>query len=341
MKNFLKRYGGILFMALTIGAVVLIAMREGNWSDTVAALRSMDWRWEALAGVFWLLFVGSRAYTMKFYLARQGVLVRFGAAFHASIIGLFYSGVTPAASGGQPMQMYHLHKEGVPVSLSASGVLVKFVGFQSMLLLLAGLFLGLNYGFVRETVGSSFFLIVLGFVINAAVVAAVLLVLISRRAVRSIVRLSLSLGEKLRLVKDRPAMEKRIGRQVDGYLESMSTVRDRPLDLLAMFALSALQVVTYSCIIWALYHAFGLSGASVFQLVAIQLLLYQTVSFVPLPGASGAQEGLFFLFMHTIVPDTMQIGMLFAWRFFTFYLTILVGGLTVVFDGILSLRRRS
>jgi len=341
MKNFLKRYGGILFMALTIGAVVLIAMREGNWSDTVAALRSMDWRWEALAGAFWLLFVGSRAYTMKFYLARQGVLVRFGAAFHASIIGLFYSGVTPAASGGQPMQMYHLHKEGVPVSLSASGVLVKFVGFQSMLLLLAGLFLGLNYSFVRETVGSSFFLIVLGFVINAVVVSAVLLVLISRRAVRSIVRLSLSLGEKLRLVKDRPAMEKRIGKQVDGYLESMSTVRDRPLDLLAMFALSALQVVTYSCIIWALYHAFGLSGASVFQLVAIQLLLYQTVSFVPLPGASGAQEGLFFLFLHTIVPDTMQIGMLFAWRFFTFYLTMLIGGLTVVFDGILSLRRRS
>ncbi|MBQ3223784.1 MAG: flippase-like domain-containing protein [Clostridia bacterium] len=340
MKNFLKRYGGILFMALTIGAVVLIAMREGNWSDTVAALRSMDWRWEALAGVFWLLFVGSRAYTMKFYLARQGVLVRFGAAFHASIIGLFYSGVTPAASGGQPMQMYHLHKEGVPVSLSASGVLVKFVGFQSMLLLLAGLFLGLNYSFVRETVGSSFFLIVLGFVINAVVVSAVLLVLISRRAVRSIVRLSLSLGEKLRLVKDRPAMEKRIGKQVDGYLESMSTVRDRPLDLLAMFALSALQVVAYSCIIWALYHAFGLSGASVFQLVAIQLLLYQTVSFVPLPGASGAQEGLFFLFLHTIVPDTMQIGMLFAWRFFTFYLTMLIGGLTVVFDGILSLRRR-
>ena len=340
MKNFLKRYGGILFMALTIGAVVLIAMREGNWSDTVAALRSMDWRWEILAGVFWLLFVGSRAYTMKFYLARQGVLVRFGAAFHASIIGLFYSGVTPAASGGQPMQMYHLHKEGVPVSLSASGVLVKFVGFQSMLLLLAGLFLGLNYSFVRETVGSSFFLIVLGFVINAVVVSAVLLVLISRRAVRSIVRLSLSLGEKLRLVKDRPAMEKRIGKQVDGYLESMSTVRDRPLDLLAMFALSALQVVAYSCIIWALYHAFGLSGASVFQLVAIQLLLYQTVSFVPLPGASGAQEGLFFLFLHTIVPDTMQIGMLFAWRFFTFYLTMLIGGLTVVFDGILSLRRR-
>ena len=340
MKKFLKQYAGILFIVLTIFVVVCIALKDGGWPDTVAALRSMDWRWEALAGAFWLAFVASRAYTMKFFLARQGVSVRFGAALRASIIGLFYSGITPAASGGQPMQMYHLRKEGVPVSLSASGVIVKFVGFQSMLLLLCAVFLGCNWTFVRETVGSSFFLIVLGFAINAVVVSAVMLLLISRRAVRAIVRFALHIAQKLRLVKDRPAMEKRIGKSVDGYFESLSTVRDRPLDLLAMFALSALQVITYACIIWALYHAFGLEGASFFQLVAIQLLLYQTVSFVPLPGASGAQEGLFFLFLHTIMPDTMRMGMLFAWRFFTFYLTMLVGGLMVVGDGVRSLRRR-
>lgn len=340
MKGFLKRYGGVLFIALTIAVVVFIALKDGGWPDTVAALRSMDWRWEALAGLLWLLFVGSRAYTMKFYLARQGVFVRFGAAFHASLIGLFYSGVTPAASGGQPMQMYHLRKEGVPVSVSASGVIVKFVGFQSMLLLLCAVFLGFHWTFVRETVGSSFFLIVLGFAINAVVVAAVLLLLISRRAVRVIVRFALSVGQKVRLVKDRPAMERRIGKAVGGYFDSLSTVRDRPLDLIAMFGLSGLQVISYASIIWALYHAFGLSSASALQLIAIQLLLYQTVSFVPLPGASGAQEGLFFLFLHTIVPDSMQIGMLFAWRFFTFYLTMLAGGLTVVWDGVRGLRRR-
>ena len=38
MKGFLKRYAGALFIALTIAVVVFIAMREGNWADTVAAL---------------------------------------------------------------------------------------------------------------------------------------------------------------------------------------------------------------------------------------------------------------------------------------------------------------
>lgn len=341
MKNFLKRYAGALIILLTILVVVFIAIRDGNWGDTIAALRSMDLRWELAAVGFWLLFVGSRGFTMKFYLARQGVFVRFGASFHASLIGLFYSGITPAASGGQPMQIYHLYKEGVPVSLSASGVIVKFVGFQSMLLVLAGAFLAGNWLFVRETVGSSFFFVVLGFVINAVIVLAVFMLMISKRAVRTIMRFALNIGEKLHIVRDRSAMEHRIGKQVDSYLASLSSVRDRPLDLLAMLGLSAVQVLSYSCIIWTLYHAFGLSDASIWQLIALQLLLYQTVSFVPLPGASGAQEGLFFLFMHSIVPTESRIGMLFAWRFFTFYITMLVGGCTVIFDGIKSLQRKN
>lgn len=239
------------------------------------------------------------------------------------------------------MQIYHLHKEGVPVSLSASGVIVKFVGFQSMLLLLAGAFLAGNYAFVRETVGSSFFLVVLGFVCNAVVVATVAMIMISRRAVRAILRLCLNIGERLHLLHDRAGIEKRLAKQVDSYLESLSTVKDRPLDMLAMCVLSGLQVLCYSCIIWALYHAFGFSGASFGQLVTLQLLLYQTVSFVPLPGASGAQEGVFYLFCHSIVPESAQLGMLVSWRFFTFYITLLLGGLTVIADGVRSLRKHA
>lgn len=340
MLHFLKRYGGVLFLVLTMSIVVGIMLQEGNLQDTLTALRSMDIRWELAAVGFWGLFVASRAYTMKFYLARQGAYVRFDAAFRASLLGLFYSGVTPAATGGQPMQIYHLHKEGVPVSLGASGAIVKFVGFQSMLLVLAAAFMGANFVFVRETVGSSFFLVVLGFVCNALVVLAVAMIMISRRAVRAILRFCMRWGERLHLLHDRPAVEKRIGKQVDSYLESLSTVKDRPLDMLAMCALSALQVLLYSCIIWAIYHAFGFEGASWWQLVTLQLLLYQTVSFVPLPGASGAQEGVFYLFLHSIVPETSRLGMLLSWRFFTFYITLLIGGLAIVWDGVRSLRRR-
>ncbi len=340
MRKFLKNYAGALFILLTFAVILLIAARENSIVDAWTALRTMNPLWEAAAVACWAGFICSRAYAMKFYLARQGVFVPMPEALRASLIGLFYSGVTPAASGGQPMQMYHLHKAGVPVSASASGVIVKFVTFQSMLLVLAAAGMGSNLSFVRGTVNGTFWLVILGFVINALVVGAVVMIMINRRVVRAITDFALRLGARLRLVRDPVAVKKRVDQQVENYLVSLVALRDRPLDMLAMFLLAAAQVLFYSCIIWALYHAFGLSGASVWQLVTLQLLLYQTVSFVPLPGASGAQEGVFWLFFHTLMPETGRIGMLFAWRFFTFYLTMLAGGAVVIADGVRSLRRR-
>lgn len=340
MRNFVRRYAGPLLIALTLLVVAGVALREGNLSDTYRILRGMQPRWGALAALLWLAFVASRGGTMRFFLGRQGVQVRLCAAFRASLLGLFYSGVTPAASGGQPMQIYQLHKEGVPVSLSASGAILKFVGFQTMLLLLAGTGLGLHYAYVRAVVGSSFFLVVTGFAVNAAVVLTVMMLLINRRAVRCVVRVGLKAGQRLRLVKDRQLAEEKINATVESYLRSLSAIRGRPLDILALCGLSAVQVLLYSLILWATCRAIGVEGGSVWQLVTLQLLLYQTVSFVPLPGASGAQEGVFYLFMHTIVPNSLRLGTLMAWRFFTFYITLLVGGLTVLWEGIRSLRRR-
>lgn len=341
MWKFCKRYAGLLFLALTFAAILFIASGEEGIMDAWGALRSMDPLWEAVALLLWAAFIALRGYTMMFFLSKQGLRVPFATALKASIIGLFYSGITPAASGGQPMQMYHLRKAGVPVSVSASGVMVKFVGFQSMLLILAAVFLGCNFAFVSQSIGGSMWLVGLGFVLNAVVMASVFLIMINRRVVMSIARFFLNLGEKTRLIKDRESVEGKIRKQIEGYIVSLGTLRDRPFYMLAMFALSGLQVLTYCSILWALYNAFGLRGATAWQLIALQLLLYQTVSFVPLPGAAGAQEGVFYLFLQALLPAGARLGVLFAWRFFTFYLTMLLGAGTIVADSIMNVRRRS
>ncbi len=33
-----------------------------------------------------------------------------------SFIGFFYSGITPSATGGQPMQLYYMKKAGIKIS---------------------------------------------------------------------------------------------------------------------------------------------------------------------------------------------------------------------------------
>ena len=41
-----------------------------------------------------------------------------------ALIGMFFSGITPAASGGQPMQIYYMYKDKISVANSTLALLI-------------------------------------------------------------------------------------------------------------------------------------------------------------------------------------------------------------------------
>ena len=87
------------------------------------------------------------------------------------------------------------------------------------------------------------------------------------------------------------------------------------------------------------YRGFGLSSASYAEILAVQLMLYIAASFTPLPGASGAQEGGYYLFFGNYFPGSIVFGALLVWRFLTYYLSIITGFIGVLIDGSRSRKR--
>ena len=74
--------------------------------------------------------------------------------------------------------------------------------------------------------------------------------------------------------------------------------------------------------------------------LTISSLLFVSASYTPLPGASGAQEGGFLLYFRDIFKDgTIGLALL-IWRFFTFYLYLIVGVFTIILEKII-LRREA
>ena len=89
------------------------------------------------------------------------------------------------------------------------------------------------------------------------------------------------------------------------------------------------------------YHAFGQHGTHWYQLLTLSCLLYVSASYTPLPGASGAQEGGFVLYFGRIFLNG-TIGMaLLTWRFFTFYIFLIVGIGMVLLEKIILRRENS
>ena len=71
------------------------------------------------------------------------------------------------------------------------------------------------------------------------------------------------------------------------------------------------------------------------QIITLDVLEYTAAAYTPLPGASGAQEVMFAqAFGGVFGENTFPAQLL--WRFFTFYISLIIGLIVVTADGLRS-----
>ena len=174
MRAFLKKYFGPIYIMLITVAVagILICNRElGQIFDVLALLKL---RWVCAAAGCIVFYLVLRMLQMKYYLSRNGHVLSWRQAALVTGAGQFYSAITPSASGGQPMQVLHLHRMNVPVSLATACICIKFLGFQAGYLLVGGVMILFKGEMISQQLRAFEWLVALGYVINTGLIAAVL-----------------------------------------------------------------------------------------------------------------------------------------------------------------------
>ena len=204
-----ERMLSFLFLLVTLGVVLYVGFSGNDLEALGAALRAMSPAYLALCLMSWMLYVLTDALAIHHFLRMQGQPIRIGQSLRAAMTGIYYCNLTPGASGGQPMEMYCLHKYGVSVGVSGSGMAVKFIVFQVVLLVTGAVMWIANAGFVdAHTQGSKWF-ILMGYVVNFFSIGMVALMAISRRAVRWVIDKCIRVGVRVRLCKDPDASRRK------------------------------------------------------------------------------------------------------------------------------------
>ena len=62
--------------------------------------------------------------------------VSFKDALKYAIVGFFFSAITPAATGGQPVQIYYMHKDNIAYTNATVAILVQSFSYLLCMLLL-------------------------------------------------------------------------------------------------------------------------------------------------------------------------------------------------------------
>jgi len=339
-KKNLQQVFSFLLLLITLVVVVCIGLNGNELDELGAALQRLSPVFLLLCVACWALYVLFNALTMYHFLRVQGYPIKLGQSLHAAMIGIYYCNVTPGATGGQPMEMYALSKYGVPVGVSGSGMAVKFVLFQTVLLITGAVLWVWHADFVREYAQSSWWFVLLGYLANFFTIGMVILMAISRKAVRWVIAKCILIGCKLHLCKDPDASRMKWENHCVSFLDSVQLMIRRPRDLVIQCLIAFGHLMSLMLVILAVYHALGLQAVSNMQLITMGVLLYIGASYTPLPGASGAQEGGFAVMFRGIFPDALLFVALMIWRFCTYYLSVLAGAGLTIAENVSAIRKR-
>lgn len=333
MKSRKKRPLIVILLLLGAAALAIFAAIELDPGEVRACLDAMRSGWAVMIVACMLLYYLCDALKYQLVTRVFGCAQPFGDSLLTTMLGFFYSAVTPLASGGQPFQVVHMRHRGVRTSTATSVICMVYVLWKAALVTLGILGFALCSGTLLELSTAWLPVLLLGLLIQLALLILVVLSAAFPQAMTRFGATCIAHVFGWRLLNahhaDGAHWTEKWADFVQEHHEAFACGLHRPRAMLAAFTLALAQCVAYMSVAYCTYRGFGLSGAPYYSVMLTQVLLHVGASFFPMPGASGASEGGFILVYTQLFGSYLTMGML-IWRLATYYLTILLGYIAVI-----------
>jgi len=266
------------------------------------------------------LYFLCEAINVKRILSALGEKLSIFKAIKFSLIGFFFSSITPAASGGQPMEIYYMHKEKHSVANATLTLLLQLCFFQ-----IVTISFGLVCAFIHRDLlhDGLTWLFLLGIGLNTSALILFSICVFSKRLSKFFIKLSVKF---LKFIKYKKVdqKEKSLYEGLEKYQASSVFIKQNKGILIKSLLTAYIQLIAYYSISYFSYKALGLEGHNWFDLITVQALLYCTVSGIPSPGAVGINEWVYLQFFGPIFGETLLASGMLLNRGMNFYLFVII-----------------
>lgn len=331
IKTIKKFIRNIIFFILLIVLTFWIIFKDQDINQLLNIIKSANKSYILLGFFVMLLSFFCEAYNKKVVLKNFGENISIFRAYKYTMIGFFFSAITPAATGGQPMEIYYMSKDKISGAHATMALLMQLCGYQ-----ISTLFLGIFCALLNPSILKSglIFLFLIGVTINGFALTIMLICIFSKRLTKKIVDLFIKILKFFR-VKNLEEKKERLINGLEKYNNNSNYIKTHKKEFAKSILMIFLQIVLYHSIPFFVYKSFGLNEYNVFQLFAMQAVLYTTVSGLPLPGAIGISETVFLgIYSKTFENGLLQSAMLLN-RGISFYIFVIIS-LTVVIINIMK-----
>lgn len=252
-----------------------------------------------------------------------------------ALIGMFFSGITPAASGGQPMQIYYMYKDKISVANSTLALLINLSSMQVVTISLAIISIIVNHNILNTAL---IWLFVIGIGLNASALSLLLIAIFSKKLLQKLIDFVVKIMKKLK-IKNVEQKQEKIQLELSEYCNSSDYIKNNKLVMLKIIFTTYIEFIALYSVSYWVYCSFGLNEYNIFRVISIQAVLYGTVSGIPSPGAVGVTEGGFIEIFKTVFPSSIINSAMIINRGINFYLLIIVSAIVTMINAIKKERK--
>jgi uncharacterized protein (TIRG00374 family) len=302
-----------LSFAATIG--VSIYMVAGWWQTGMTLALPPRAHLLAISAV--IIEVVARSFKLRWSARAAGINLKFSTAVRTSLGGDFAAAITPARSGAEPARFFVLSESGLT---SSSALVVLYAELFLEVLSLAAVVIAVatvfrHAGAVILTLTS-----MVGLYAGVILGLGGLALFLARRNANGPPP---GWAQRLRLTGGRWRIIQRAVRKLRDTIDSVEQVNRGAV--VAAFLASFVHVGIRLFVLPALVLT-SVPDAPVAPLALWPLGFLYGAAVVPAPGGGGAVEVAFRAALGHSIPATLFGAALIWWRFYTFYIYILVGG---------------
>lgn len=325
--KFLRNF---IFFILLILITFYILFKDESISMIFEILKSIQLKYVLIGIGCMILYLVCEAVNIGRTLKMLKEKSSFLRNFKYALIGFFFSSITPAASGGQPMQIYYMYKDNISVSNSTLALLINLSSMQIITISFAFISLIFNYQYLNKVLIICF---IVGILLNLSALMLLIIGIFSKRMSQGLINLAIKIM-KIFKIRNLEGKKEKIQAELAKYQESAVYIKKHKGVMLKVIITTAIQFLFYYSISYWTYRALGLSQHNIFEIITMQSVLFATVSGIPSPGAVGVSEGAFTEIFRNVYPATMMSSAVLLNRGINFYLFVLISGIIVIINQI-------
>lgn len=331
-------------LSVVIGGVsiwaVLAQAKEVSLGSICRSLYHADPLWLGAALLSMLGFIFFEAAATRSTLGALHCAPPMGRCWSYSATDIYFSAITPSATGGQPACAYLMVKDGISGAATTVALLMNLTMY-TLSILAIGLFTFLVKPqiFLRFNSISTTFILV-GCVVQVFMALVFFLLVKNEHLLKRIFRVFLRILDKLHLVRREKVLREKLDRLLEEYRICSTYLAGQRWLLVRVFLLNFLQRLSQITITMFVYLATGGGPASAFDIWATQSYVVLGANYVPIPGGMAVTDYIMLDGFGSFLSPQRAVDLEIISRSLSFYICILLCGTTILVRLWLSKRRK-